>query len=199
MNLTDINQIKDLLGRHGFRFSKSLGQNFLCAAWVPEDIADAALLDGETGVLEVGPGVGCLTVQLAQRAKKVVSIELDKALMPVLAETLAGYDNAEVVFGDVMKTDLAALCREKFTDCARVVVCANLPYNITTPAITALLESKCFESITVLVQKEVAERIDRLDRALKDASRITEALTRLSAEAYSLLQASPGNVPAPPC
>ena len=159
MNLTDINQIKDLLGRHGFRFSKSLGQNFLCAAWVPEDIADAAGLDGKTGVLEVGPGVGCLTVQLAARAKKVVCIELDKALRPVLAETLADCGNAEVVFGDVMKTDLAALCREKFADCARVVVCANLPYNITTPAITALIESRCFSSITVLVQKEVAERL----------------------------------------
>ena len=85
MNLTDMNQIKDLLGRHGFRFSKPLGQNFLCAAWVPEDIAESAELDGETGVLEVGPGIGCLTVQLAQRAKRVVSIELDNALRPVLA------------------------------------------------------------------------------------------------------------------
>ena len=159
MNLTDINQIKDLLGRHGFRFSKSLGQNFLCAAWVPEDIADSAELDGETGVLEVGPGVGCLTVQLAQRAKKVVSIELDKALKPVLAETLAGCDNAEIVFGDVMKTDLAALCREKFADCARVVVCANLPYNITTPVLTAFVESGLFDCITVMIQREVANRI----------------------------------------
>ena len=159
MNLTDINQIKDLLNRHGFRFSKSLGQNFLCAAWVPEDIADSAELDGETGVLEVGPGVGCLTVQLAQRAKKVVSIELDKALKPVLAETLAGCDNAEIVFGDVMKTDLAALCREKFADCARVVVCANLPYNITTPVLTAFVESGLFDCITVMIQREVANRI----------------------------------------
>ena len=159
MNLTDINQIKDLLGRHGFRFSKSLGQNFLCAAWVPEDIADAAALDDITGVLEVGPGIGCLTVQLAQRAKKVVSIELDKALQPVLAETLAGYDNVEIVFGDVMKTDLAALCREKFADCARVVVCANLPYNITTPVLTAFVESGIFDCITVMIQREVANRI----------------------------------------
>ena len=159
MNLTDINQIKDLLGRHGFRFSKSLGQNFLCAAWVPEDIADAATLDDTTGVLEVGPGVGCLTVQLAARAKKVVSIELDKALQPVLAETLAGYDNVEIVFGDVMKTDLAALCREKFADCARVVVCANLPYNITTPVLTAFVESGIFDCITVMIQREVANRI----------------------------------------
>ena len=159
MNLTDINQIKDLLGRHGFRFSKSLGQNFLCAAWVPEDIADAAVLDDETGVLEVGPGIGCLTAQLARRAKKVVSIELDKALKPVLAETLAGFENVEIVFADVMKTDLAALCREKFSDCARVVVCANLPYNITSPVLTAFVEAGCFDCITVMIQREVANRI----------------------------------------
>ena len=159
MNLTDINQIKELLSRHGFRFSKSLGQNFLCAAWVPEDIAESAELDGETGALEVGPGVGCLTMQLAQRAKKVVSIELDNALRPVLAETLAEYDNVEVVFGDVMKTDLRALCAEKFADCARVVVCANLPYNITTPVLTAFVESGLFDCITVMIQREVAKRI----------------------------------------
>ena len=159
MNLTDINQIKDLLNRHGFRFSKSLGQNFLCAAWVPEQIADSAEIDGETGVLEVGPGVGCLTVQLAQRAKKVVSIELDKALKPVLAETLAGFENVEIVFADVMKTDLTALCREKFSDCARVVVCANLPYNITSPVLTAFVEAGCFDCITVMIQREVANRI----------------------------------------
>jgi len=159
MDLTDINQIKDLLGRHGFRFSKSLGQNFLCAAWVPEQIAECASLDARTGVLEVGPGIGCLTVQLAQRAKKVVSVELDNALRPVLAETLSGFDNVEVVFGDVMKTDLKALVTEKFSDCGRVVVCANLPYNITTPVLTAFVESGLFDCITVMIQLEVARRI----------------------------------------
>ena len=159
MNLTDINQIKELLTRHGFRFSKSLGQNFLCAAWVPEDIADSAEIDAETGVLEVGPGVGYLTVQLAERAKRVVSIELDNALRPVLAETLSDFDNVEIVFGDVMKTDLAALVKEKFSDCARVVVCANLPYNITTPVLTAFVESGLFDCITVMIQREVAKRI----------------------------------------
>lgn len=159
MNLTDINQIKDLLGRHGFRFSKSLGQNFLCAAWVTEQIADSAALDAETGVLEVGPGIGCLTVQLAQRAKKVVSVELDSALRPVLGETLAGLGNVEVIYGDVMKTDLRALCAERFADCARVVVCANLPYNITTPVLTAFVEAGCFACITVMIQREVAKRI----------------------------------------
>ncbi len=159
MNLTDINEIKNLLLRHGFRFSKSLGQNFLCAAWVPEDIADSAALDERTGVLEVGPGIGCLTVQLARRAKKVVSIELDNALRPVLAETLSCAENVEIIFGDVMKTDLKALCAEHFSDCERVVVCANLPYNITTPVLTAFAESGLFDTITVMIQREVARRI----------------------------------------
>ena len=196
MNLTDINQIKDLLGRHGFRFSKSLGQNFLCAAWVPEDIADAAMLDGETGVLEIGPGVGCLTVQLAQRAKKVVCIELDKALRPVLAETLADCGNVEIVFGDVMKTDLAALCREKFADCARVVVCANLPYNITTPVLTALVEAEIFDCITVMIQREVANRICARENTA-DYGAFT-LLMQWHTEAEKLFDVSPGCfIPAP--
>jgi 16S rRNA (adenine1518-N6/adenine1519-N6)-dimethyltransferase len=156
MNLTDINDIRALLSRHGFRFSKALGQNFLCADWVPAETAVAAGLDDGTGVLEVGPGVGCLTAALARRAKRVVSIELDERLRPVLAETLAGFGNAEVVFADVMKTDLAALCAEKFSDCRRVVLCANLPYQITTPALTAFVRAGCFETMTVMIQREVA-------------------------------------------
>ena len=158
-NLTDLNTIKALLARHGFHFSKTLGQNFLCAAWVPERIAESAELDGETGVLEVGPGIGCLTVELAKRARKVVSVELDRGLQGVLAETLAGLDNAEVVFADVMKTDLKALAAERFSDCARLAVCANLPYQITTPALTAFAEADCFERVTVMIQREVARRI----------------------------------------
>ena len=158
-HLTDLHTIKPLLERHGFRFSKALGQNFLCAAWVPERIADAAGLDAETGVLEVGPGIGCLTVELAKRAKKVVCIELDRTLEPVLAETLAGLDNVEVVFADVMKTDLRALIAERFAGCARTVVCANLPYQITTPALTAFVQAGCFARITVMIQREVARRI----------------------------------------
>ena len=158
-NLTDLNTIKPLLARHGFRFSKTLGQNFLCAAWVPERIADAAGLDGETGVLEVGPGIGCLTVELAKRAKKVVCVELDRALEGVLAETLAGCGNVELIFADVMKLDLRALVSERFADCARVVVCANLPYQITTPALTAFTQAGCFARITVMIQREVAKRI----------------------------------------
>lgn len=158
MNLTDINDIKELLGRHGFRFSKSLGQNFLTASWVPEQIADAAMLDGNTGVLEVGPGIGCLTEQLSMRAGTVVAVELDKALKPVLKETLAGRDNVEIVFGDVLKQNLPELVKEKFGDLP-VNVCANLPYNVTSPLITAFLQAGCFDTITVMIQREVAKRI----------------------------------------
>lgn len=159
MRLTDINEIKALLSRHGFRFSKSMGQNFLCAQWVPEDIAAGSGADKRTGVLEVGAGVGCLTVELSEVAKKVVCVELDTSLKPVLAETLAGCGNVEIVYGDIMKTDIAALVREKFADCERVVVCANLPYNITSPVLTAFVECGCFDAITVMIQKEVAKRI----------------------------------------
>ena len=158
-HLTDLNTIRTLLARHGFRFSKTLGQNFLCASWVPERIADAAGLDADTGVLEVGPGIGCLTVELAKRARRVVCVELDRALAPVLAETLEGLDNVEVCFADVMKLDLRALVAERFSDCARVAVCANLPYQITTPALTAFVQAGCFSRVTVMIQREVARRI----------------------------------------
>jgi len=159
MRLTDINDIKALLARHGFHFSKSLGQNFLCAQWVPEDIAAGSGADKTTGVLEVGAGVGCLTVELSALAKKVVCVELDESLKPVLAETLAECNNVEIVYGDIMKTNIPALVKEKFSDCERVVVCANLPYNITSPVLTAFVESGCFDAITVMIQKEVAKRI----------------------------------------
>lgn len=158
MNLTDYNEIRALLARHKFRFSKSMGQNFLTAAWVPEDIAASAGLDEHTGVLEVGPGVGCLTKELSERAGKVVSVELDKALKPVLAETLADCENVEIVFGDVLKQDLPPLVEERMPG-MRHVVCANLPYNVTSPLLTAFLEAKCFETVTVMIQREVARRI----------------------------------------
>lgn len=158
MNLTDYNEIRALLARHKFRFSKSMGQNFLTAAWVPEDIAASAGLDEHTGVLEVGPGVGCLTKELSERAGKVVSVELDKALKPVLAETLTDCGNVEIVFGDVLKQDLPALVEERMPG-LRHVVCANLPYNVTSPLLTAFLEAKCFETVTVMIQREVARRI----------------------------------------
>ena len=158
MNLTDYSEIKSLLEATGFKFSKSKGQNFLTASWVPEQIADSAMLDGETGVLEIGPGIGCLTEQLSKRAAKVISIELDKTLMPALGITLQGCDNTEVIFGDVMKTDLRELVGTEFEG-LRPVVCANLPYNITSPVLTKLIEADCFEYITVMIQREVARRI----------------------------------------
>jgi len=158
MNLCDINTIRAVLGRHGFHFSRSLGQNFLTDESVPRRIAEMSGAAEAENVVEVGPGMGCLTAELCRRAEKVVAVELDRALLPVLDETLAEFDNFEVVQGDVLSLDLAALCREKFGD-GRAVACANLPYYITTPAITALLESGAFEQVTVMVQKEVAQRI----------------------------------------
>lgn len=158
MDLCNMDDIRAVLGRHGFRFSKSLGQNFLTEAWVPAQIADSCGVDESSCVLEIGPGMGCLTEQLSQRAQKVCAIELDRNLFPVLEETLAHCGNVELVQGDVLKCDLAEICREKFGD-APVYACANLPYYITTPAISALLDAKTFEAITVMVQKEVAERI----------------------------------------
>ena len=158
MNLCDINQIKALLARHGFRFSKSMGQNFLIADWVPREIAAASGAHRDVGVLEIGPGIGCLTRELAGRAGKVVSVELDRALLPILEETLAGRDNVEIVPGDILKLDIRQLTLEMpwFSGFA---ACANLPYNITTPAITALVEAGCFACITVMIQREVARRI----------------------------------------
>ena len=158
MNLTDYNEIRALLSRHGFRFSKSLGQNFLTAAWVPERIADSAGLDEHTGVVEVGPGLGCLTEQLSLRAGKVLAIEMDQSLGPVLKETLAERDNVELLFGDALKQDLAALVRERLPG-LRPVVCANVPYNVTSPLLTAFIEADCFETVTVMIQREVARRI----------------------------------------
>ena len=158
MNLCDIETIRAVLGRHGFHFSKSLGQNFLTDITVPERIAEMSGAREAGNVVEVGPGMGCLPAELCRRAEHVVSVELDRALLPVLAETMAEFDNFEVVQGVVLALDLAALCREKFGE-GSAVACANLPYYITTPAITALMESGAFEHITVMVQKEVADRM----------------------------------------
>lgn len=150
--------IEALLKRHGFHFSKSMGQNFLINPDIPAAIAESSRADETNGVLEIGPGIGALSAQLCRRAGKVVAVELDRTLLPILEETMANFNNFEVVSADILKTDIPALVQEKLTGLTPVV-CANLPYNITTPAMTALLESKCFASITVLVQKEVAERL----------------------------------------
>ena len=158
MDLCNINDIKDLLGRHGFHFSKAKGQNFLTQSWVPQNIAMEAGVDETCGVLEIGPGMGPLTQQLCLRAGKVVAVEVDQKLKPVLAETMAPYDNLEIIFSDILKQDIAALVKEKFAG-LRVKACANLPYYITSDILAALLEAKCFETVTVMVQKEVAQRI----------------------------------------
>ena len=158
MDLCDIREIKSLLARHGFHFSKSMGQNFLIQSWVPRDIAAASGAGSGVGVLEIGPGIGPLTDRLAGLADRVAAVELDRSLLPVLAETMAGHDNVEIVPGDILKLDGPALVGEKLAGLTPIV-CANLPYNITTPVLTALLEARCFASITVMIQREVARRI----------------------------------------
>lgn len=157
MDLCDRKDIQSLLARHGFHFAKSLGQNFLIRGDVAEAIADAGCIPG-CGVLEVGPGIGALTVQLARRAEKVVSVELDKRLPPVLAETMADCDRFTLIEGDVMKLSLAEVVAEQFQG-LEPVLCANLPYNITTPFLTECVRAGCFRQLTVLIQKEVAQRI----------------------------------------
>lgn len=152
---------KDLLNENNFKFQKKYGQNFLTNPKIPERIAMSVREEnrGELCILEIGAGAGALTVNLAKLYKKVCALEIDTTLEEPLKEVLAGYTNAEVVFQDIMKTDIAALCKEKFGS-SPVAVCANLPYYITTPIIMALFESGVnFESITVMMQKEVALRI----------------------------------------
>ena len=158
MDLCNINEIKALLARHGFHFSKAKGQNFLTQSWVPQNIVLESGVDETCGVLEVGPGIGPLTQQLCRYAKKVVAVEVDRTLQPVLAETMAGNENLEIIFGDILKTDISTLVQEEFAG-LRPMACANLPYYITTPVLAALLESRAFEAVTVMVQKEVAQRI----------------------------------------
>ena len=158
VNVCDIQVMKPLLAAHGFHFSKAKGQNFLIAPWVPESIARAAGVREDVGVLEIGPGVGPLTQQLALRAGKVCAVEVDERLKPILEITLEGCGNVELVWGDVLKLDIPALVEEKLPG-LRPVACANLPYYITSPILTALLEAECFQAVIVMVQKEVAQRI----------------------------------------
>lgn len=165
MKLTDPSIIRSLLGEEETSFKKKFGQNFLINSSVVERIAASCAetscnADEKLGVLEIGPGIGTLTNELAKVAHKVVAIEIDDTLIPILAKTLAEYTNVTVIHNDVMKTDLAALVAEHFAECGRIAVCANLPYYITTPILMALLESKLpFSTITVMIQKEVAERL----------------------------------------
>ena len=158
INVCDIQVMKPLLAQHGFHFSKAKGQNFLIANWVPERIAQDAGVDKTVGVLEIGPGIGPLTQQLALRAEKVCAVELDKRLAPILDLTVGEFSNLEIIWDDVLKQNVPALVQEKFKG-LRPMACANLPYYITSPILTALLEAECFEAVTVMVQKEVALRI----------------------------------------
>jgi 16S rRNA (adenine1518-N6/adenine1519-N6)-dimethyltransferase len=159
MNLTDVSTIRSLFKKHNFNLSKSFGQNFLIDEQIPKDIVKGAGINNQTGIIEIGPGIGVLTRELCKAAKKVVAVEIDNGLMPILKETLADFLNVSVIFGDVLKIDLKKLIEDEFKT-MDVCVCANLPYYITTPIIMALLEQKLpLKSITVMVQKEVALRL----------------------------------------
>ena len=158
INVCDIQVMKPLLAQHGFHFSKAKGQNFLISRWVPERIAEEAGVDETAGVLEIGPGIGPLTQQLALRAGKVCAVEVDERLKPILALTVGEFSNTEILWSDILKQNIPALVQEKFPG-LRPMACANLPYYITSPILTALLEAECFQSVTVMVQKEVAQRI----------------------------------------
>lgn len=196
LELTDIGTIKALLARHGFHFSKALGQNFIVNPSVCPRMADESGIDSESGVIEIGAGIGVLTAELAKRAKKVVCIELDSNLLPILDETLADFDNIEIINADVLKTDLAALIEEKFGGMP-VYVCANLPYYITSPVIMTLLESRLpLKAVTVMVQREAAQRL-----CAPVGSRLSGAVTvavDYYAEARKLFDVSAGSfMPAP--
>ncbi len=158
-NLSNIGVIKDILNRHGFSFSKGLGQNFLINPSVCPRMAEMGGAQPGYGMIEIGAGFGVLTVELAQRADKVVCVEIDSRLLPILDETLADFDNIKIVNEDVLKVDLAALIAEEFPG-KKVAICANLPYYITSPIIMSILEAHLpIESLTVMVQKEAAQRI----------------------------------------
>ncbi len=195
-NLSDISVIKEVLSRNGFTFSKALGQNFLVNPSVCPKMAEMCGADEETGVLEVGPGIGVLTKELALRAKKVVSIEIDERLPKVLGETLAEFDNVKIINDDIMKLDLKKLIEEEFSK-MKVVVCANLPYYITSPVIMKLLESRLpIEAITVMIQKEVADRLCA-KAGERNAGAITVSVNYF-ADAKKLFDVSRGSfMPAP--
>ena len=158
IDVCNIQIMKPLLMEHGFHFSKAKGQNFLIAGWVPRQIVEDSGVDETAGVLEIGPGIGPLTQQLCLRAGKVCAVEVDTRLKPILAATVGEFSNLEILWDDILKQDIAALVKQKFAG-LRPMACANLPYYITSPILTALLEAECFDRVTVMVQKEVAQRI----------------------------------------
>lgn len=195
-NLSDISVIKDVMTRHGFTFSKALGQNFIVNPSVCPRIAEEGGARAGYGALEIGAGVGVLTAELAKRADKVVCIELDSRLLPVLDETLSDFDNVTIVNEDVLKADLHKIIAENFGDMP-FVVCANLPYYITSPVIMKLLESRIkAESITVMVQKEAAQRLCAKVGS-RDAGAVTVAVN-FYAESQKLFDVSRGSfMPSP--
>ena len=158
-NLTNISVVRDILSRHGFTFSKALGQNFIVNPAICPRIAEEGGAKSGCGVIEIGTGIGVLTAELAKRADKVVAVEIDTRLMPVLAETLSEFENVKIINDDVLKVDLKKIIEEEFGD-KEVYVCANLPYYITSPIIMSLLENRLpIKAITVMVQKEAATRL----------------------------------------
>ena len=195
-NLSDISVIKSVLSRHGFTFSKALGQNFIINPGVCPRIAEEGGAREGVGVLEVGAGIGVLTAELAKRASKVVCVELDTRLLPVLDETLGEFDNVKIINGDILKVDLHRILEEEFGNMP-VVVCANLPYYITSPVIMRLLESRLkIDSVTVMVQKEAAVRLCA-DVGSRDSGAVTVAVNYY-AEAQKLFDVSRGSfMPSP--
>ncbi len=155
------NKTFQILKKYDFKFKKSLGQNFLIDNNILNRIVNGANIDKETGVIEIGPGIGSLTEVIAQKAKKVVSFEIDSRLLPILAETLADYNNIEIINEDILKVDVDKIIKEKFANCEKIMVVANLPYYITTPILTHLLENtKLIDGYVVMMQKEVANRLN---------------------------------------
>lgn len=195
-NLSDISVIKSVLSHHGFTFSKALGQNFIINPGVCPRIAEEGGAGEGVGVLEVGAGIGVLTAELAKRASKVVCVELDTRLLPVLDETLGEFDNVKIINGDILKVDLHRILEDEFGNMP-VVVCANLPYYITSPVIMRLLESRLkIDSVTVMVQKEAAVRLCA-DVGSRDSGAVTVAVNYY-AEAQKLFDVSRGSfMPSP--
>ena len=195
-NLTNISVVKDILSRHGFTFSKSLGQNFIVNPSVCPRIAEEGGASSGTGVIEIGTGVGVLTAELAKRADKVVAIEIDDRLIPVLSETLSDFDNVKIINEDVLKVDLDKVIEEEFQG-MDVYVCANLPYYITSPIIMSLLESRLnIRAITVMVQKEAATRLTA-ELGTRDVGAVTVAV-RYYSEPKLLFNVSRGSfMPSP--
>lgn len=197
MRLTDISTIRALLGEEQTDFKKKYGQNFLVNEGIVRKIVEGSGASKDCGVLEIGPGIGVMTVELADAAKRVVSLEIDPDMVAILGKTLEGKDNVRVICKDVLKADLGAIIAENFSDCAEIRVCANLPYYITTPIITMLLESDLgLDSITVMVQKEVADRL--VASAGSDQYGAISAFVAYYGRPYKIVSVSAGSfIPAP--